>query len=60
MRRSSSVLGVTLARTKGADMPVLNVTGTFTIVSDDVVGFAPDRNAPAGVPRQLLASAFTN
>jgi hypothetical protein len=32
-------------------MPELNVTGTFTIVSDDVVGFAPERNAPAGVPR---------
>jgi demethoxyubiquinone hydroxylase (CLK1/Coq7/Cat5 family) len=41
-------------------MPALNVTGTFTIVSDDVVGFAPDRNAPAGVPRQVLASAFTS
>jgi hypothetical protein len=41
-------------------MPVHNVIGKFKVLSDELVGFEPDRNAPAGVPRQIPVYSFAS
>ena len=41
-------------------MPVHSVTGKFKVLSDELVGFEPDRNAPAGVPRQIPVYSFAS
>ena len=46
--------------TRGVEMPVHSVTGKFKVLSDELVGFEPDRNAPAGVPRQLPVYSFAS
>ena len=37
---------------------MVSVTGTFKSVSDGVVGFVPDRNAPSSVPPTVMLSGF--
>ncbi len=46
--------------TRGVEMPVHSVTGKFKVLSDELVGFEPDRNAPAGVPRQIPVYSFAS
>lgn len=41
-------------------MPVYSVTGKFKVLSDELVGFETDRNAPAGVPRQIPVYSFAS
>ena len=41
-------------------MPVHSVTGKFKVLNDELVFFEPDRNAPAGVPRQVPVYSFAS
>lgn len=60
MTGSASALAFSMVGKRGVEMPVHSVTGKFKILSDELVGFEPDRNAPAGVPRQIPVYLFAS
>ncbi len=60
MTGSASDLAFSMVGTRGVEMPVHSVTGKFKVLSDELVGFEPDRNAPAGVPRQIPVYSFAS
>jgi len=55
-----SALAINIGNKKGVDVSVVNVTGKFKVLNDELVGFEPDRNAPAGVPRQVPVYSFAS